>query len=335
MDITIEEFGVSLGKKSERLLVKRNGKVEQEHALYDVGQITVASRGVSISTDLIEECVERGIQINFLTPGGKPYAKLTSPSLSATVAIRRQQILAFTDKRGRDFAKEIVLAKTKNQMNLIKYLSKYRRVTDPALYSELVSAAGEIEAIRFGVDHIRGSNVDEIRGQLLSVEGRAGEKYWNAIELLLPEDLNFERRTRRGATDAVNVCLNYGYGILYSRVWGGLLLAGLEPFAGFLHVDRPGKPSLVLDMVEEFRQPVVDKAIFGWLNRGGRPVMDDQGLAVETRKEIAARLHEKMESTEAYEGKKHKVRHIMQEQARRLASFLRENRRYEGFVMQW
>lgn len=335
MEIMIEDFGVSLGKKSERLLVKKNGKVEQEHALYDVGQITVASRGVSISTDLIEECVERGIQINFLTPSGKPYAKLTSPSLSATVSIRRQQILAFTDRRGRDFAKEIVLAKTKNQMNLIKYLSKYRRVADPSLYAELVSAAGEIEAIRFGVDSIRGSNVDEIRGQLLSVEGRAGEAYWNAIELLLPEDLNFDRRTRRGATDPVNVCLNYGYGILYSRVWGALLLAGLEPFAGFLHVDRPGKPSLVLDMVEEFRQPLVDRAIFGWLNRGGRPIMDENGLSVETRKEIAARLQEKLESTELYEGKKHKLRHIMQEQSRRLASYLRENRKYEGYVMQW
>lgn len=335
MDITIDEFGISLGKKSERLIVKRSGKVEQEHALYDIGQITITSRGVSLSTDLIEECVERGIQINFLTSAGKPYAKLTSPSLSATVAIRREQILAFTDKRGRDFAKQVVLAKTKNQVNLIKYLSKYRRTADPELFSELTSAAAEIEAIRLGVDRIRGDNIDEVRGQLLSVEGRAGEAYWNAIEMLLPEDLNFERRVRRGATDPVNVCLNYGYGILYTRVWGALLLAGLEPFAGFLHVDRPGKPSLVLDMVEEFRQPVVDRAIFGWMNRGGRPIFDEQGLAIETRKEIVARLQEKLEAPEAYEGKKHKVRQIIQEQSRRLASFLRENRRYEGFTMQW
>ena len=57
----------------------------------------------------------------------------------------------------------------------------------------------------------------------------------------------------------MNALLNYGYGILYSQVWSALTLAGLEPFAGFLHVDRPGKPSLVLDFIEEFRQPIVDQ----------------------------------------------------------------------------
>jgi len=57
----------------------------------------------------------------------------------------------------------------------------------------------------------------------------------------------------------VNSALNYGYGILYGQVWGAVMNAGFEPFAGFLHLDRPGKPSLVLDLIEEFRQPIVDR----------------------------------------------------------------------------
>jgi CRISPR-associated protein Cas1 len=335
MEIVVEEFGMSLAKKSERLQVRRNGKVEREHPFFELEQITIANRGVSISTDVIEECVERGIQINFLTSTGKPYAKLTSPSLSATVASRREQIMAYKDARGRDIALEVVRAKTKNQINLLKYFGKYRRQSHPEVFQQIYTAVGEMEAIRASADHLQGETVDDLRGQLLSIEGRIGELYWGTVALILPEDLHFPGRQRQGAKDAVNSLLNYGYGILYSRVWGAVLLAGLEPFAGFLHVDRPGKPSLVLDMVEEFRQPVVDRTVFGWLNRGGRPVLTDDGLALETRKELAARITERLETPEPYEGKKHRLRHIVQEQARRLASFLRGQRMYEAFTSTW
>lgn len=335
MEIIVENFGMALSKKSERIQLKRNGKVESEYPFFDIEQITIASRGVSLSTDLIEECVERGIQINFITSFGKPYAKLTSPSLSATVAIRREQIMAYTDGRGRDFALEVVKAKTKNQMNLLKYFGKYRRQSDPKVFQQIYTAVGEMEAIRMSADRLEGENVDEIRGQLLSIEGRIAELYWAVIALILPDDLQFPGREHRGAKDAVNSLLNYGYGILYSRVWGAVLLAGLEPFAGFLHVDRPGKPSLVLDMVEEFRQPVVDRAVIGWLNRGGQPALTEDGLSPETRKDLAARIIERCETPEPYEGKKHLMRHIVQQQARRLASYLRGQRSYEGFTSTW
>jgi hypothetical protein len=87
---------------------------------------------------------------------------------------------------------------------------------------------------------------------------------------MLPDALGFAGRSHQGATDAVNAALNYGYGILTAHVWGAVMNAGLEPFAGFLHVDRSGKPSLVLDLMEEFRQPVVDRPILSWLNKGGQ-----------------------------------------------------------------
>ena len=335
MEILIDEFGIFLGKKSERVQIKRNGKVESEHPLFDVEQITVASRGVSLSTDLIEECVSRGIQINFLDAGGEPYAKLTSPSLSATVITRREQILSFLDQRGVTFAQEIVSCKTKNQVNLLKYFGKYRRQSAPDLFNELYAAIDGMETIRSSINKLTGPDVDEIRGQLLSIEGRIGELYWNCIRLIIPPELEFERREHRGAQDPVNSVLNYGYGVLYSRVWGALLLAGLEPFAGFLHVDRPGKPSLVLDFIEEFRQPIVDRAVFGWLNKGGKPAFDDSGLTPATRKEIVQRINDRLDSLELYEDKKQKVRHIIQIQARHLAMYFRGERKYEGFTTSW
>ena len=94
--------------------------------------------------------------------------------------------------------------------------------------------------------------------------------YWREIARMLPDEVGFAGREHEGPGDAVNAALNYGYGILYSHVWGAVMNAGLESFAGFLHVDRSGKPSMVLDLVEEFRQPVVDRAILTWLNKRGR-----------------------------------------------------------------
>src|SRR5438477_161295 len=75
-------------------------------------------------------------------------------------------------------------------------------------------------------------------------------------------------RETRGAVDPLNSALNYGYGVLYAQVEQALILAGLDPYAGFLHADRPGKPSLVLDLIEEVRQTVVDRTVIGLVNRG-------------------------------------------------------------------
>jgi CRISPR-associated endonuclease Cas1 len=98
-------------------------------------------------------------------------------------------------------------------------------------------------------------------------------------------------REHRGAVDPVNSALNYGYGMLYNQVQHALLLAGLDPYAGFVHVDRPGKPSLVLDAIEEFRQPIVDRTVFGLLNKGVEIEVDDAGMLTQaTRRLLAERV---------------------------------------------
>ncbi|MER3513307.1 MAG: CRISPR-associated endonuclease Cas1, partial [Chloroflexota bacterium] len=81
---------------------------------------------------------------------------------------------------------------------------------------------------------------------------------------------------------------NYGYGILYGQVERALVLAGLDPYAGFIHVDRPGKPSLVLDLIEEFRQAVVDRTVLGLVNKGVALEQDEEGRLTEgTRRMLA------------------------------------------------
>ena len=111
--------------------------------------------------------------------------------------------------------------------------------------------------------------------------------------------------------------------------------AGLEPFAGFIHTDRAGKPSLVLDMVEEFRQPIVDRPLFAWLNRGGRITLQGGLLDGESRSQVASRVLQRLNASETYHGKSHQVRSIVQMQARRAAGFLRGEGRYRPFAFEW
>ncbi len=113
--------------------------------------------------------------------------------------------------------------------------------------------------------------------------------------------MDWPGRRTQGATDPLNSALNYGYGILYGAVERACVLAGLDPYAGFLHVDRPGKPSLVLDLIEEFRQPVVDKTVLGMVNKGMPVTLDEQGrLVPESRRLLAEKVLARLDSPERF-----------------------------------
>lgn len=333
--IILSGFGIFLSKKSERLIVKKSTKVIYEFPFFRLNEVIVASRGIALSSDLIEELCERGIRVNFLTNSGKPYAMLSSPMLSATVLSRREQILAFNDKRGLEFSKAIVEGKIRNQEKLIRYFGKYVKTVDIDRFNKLEKFADDIKKLRGQIDGIDGQSIEDIRGNLMAIEGISGRLYWDAVKEIIAGKVEFFGRETRGAIDEVNSLLNYGYGILYSHVWGAVINAGLEPFAGFLHVDRPGKPSLVLDLIEEFRQPVVDRAIISHINLGEGVKMNNGMLEQETRKIIGSKIIERLEAQEVFEGKKYKIRSIIQMQARNLSAFLSGRKEYRAFRFKW
>ena len=311
-------------------------KAEQvELPLFRVSEIIVASSGISISTDLIEECCERGIHLSFLTPGGRPFAMLASPMLTATVLTRREQMAAFGDRRGLDLAKAIVRGKLGNQAALLKYFGKYQKDADPAAFKRLTAVVRAIEARRRDVDGVIGERIDDARAGLLAVEGGAGRQYWTGVRALLEGHASFETREHRGAPDMVNSALNYGYGILYTQVWGAIMNAGLEPFAGFLHVDRPGKPSLVLDLIEEFRQPIVDRAVIAALTKGLKLETREGLLTEESRRAVARAVLDRLESEVGFHGRRHRMKSVIQIQARNVASCVRGDKAYRAFAFKW
>lgn len=163
----------------------------------------------------------------------------------------------------------------------------------------------------------------------------AGHLYWQGIKLLTGDKIDFPGREHRESADQVNSMLNYGYGMLYRQVEGAILLAGLDPFGGFLHVDRPGKLSLVYDFVEEFRQQVVDRVVVAMVNKGTSLEMEERMLSGYARRHLSERIRERLESPEKFQGKKYKLRTIIKVQARRIATFLRGEAGYRPFAGDW
>ncbi len=332
--LIVDERGSFVGKTSERLKVSIKGQTLKEVPLFDLEHVLLAGDGISISTDAISVCAEAGIPIDVISARGEPRACLAAAALGATVRTRREQLRAFDDERGAMLARGFAAAKLVSMARLLRYMAKYRRQSQPELFGEMMLAAGAVEAEMRALRVIKGGDADAVRPQILMREGRGSARYWHAAHELLPEEMDWNNRETRGAEDPVNSALNYGYGILYGMVQRAILLAGLDPYAGYLHVDRPGKPSLVLDLIEEFRQAVVDRCIFALCNQGSTLEVGDDGLlSLPTRREIIRRIEARLEAPERYEGKRYPLRIILQMQARRLASFLRGDAdAYESFT---
>jgi CRISPR-associated protein Cas1 len=337
MDLIVEGKGAFIGKHQGRLRVTQEQKTVSEVPLIHLKQVLVIDGGVSLSSDVVRVCGEEGIPIHFLDSRGTVLASFYSAGLTGTVLTRRAQLLAYETGVGVKVAKAFVHGKLENQANLLRYMAKYRKETDPSLYEELMLVALEMRDYLHELEKLQAEKIDTLREQILSVEGRAAQRYWNLIGRIIPDELAWPGRETRGAVDAFNSALNYGYGVLYFQVEQALTLAGLDPYGGFLHADRPGKPSLVLDLIEEFRQMVVDRTVIGLVNRNvALKQGEDHRLDETTRRKIAEKVLERLESGEAYEKKRHALRFILQSQARHLALFVRgEREQYEPFVGGW
>jgi CRISPR-associated protein Cas1 len=333
--LVVEDFGSYLGKHSERLQIKVKGNVIREAPLVHLRQVIITARSASVSTDAIRACCEHGIPISFLSGGGKPYARIDSPALLGTIRTRREQLLAYMDERAVMFAQATIAAKLWNQHNLLRYMAKYRKTTDHDLYLTIIDAAIEIGHLADEVSKLSDTSIEDLRPKVMALEAHAGKRYWSAVASLLVTVPEWVGRVHRGATDIVNACLNYGYGILYGQIEAALILAGLDPYAGFVHADRSGKPSMVLDLIEEFRQPVVDRAIFALLNRSEPIQMVDGKLDDASRSLVAKRVLARLETAEPYHKRRHKLRAIIALQAQRAASFFRSEGDYAGYIMRW
>ncbi|HUZ78132.1 MAG TPA: CRISPR-associated endonuclease Cas1 [Chloroflexota bacterium] len=333
--LLINQRGAYIHRHAERLVVSVKGEPDAEYPLLHLEHVMVLVSAASISAEIVRECCQRGIDLTFLTSWGEPYGRLVAPGLLGTAKTRREQLLAYMDGRGKELGREMLRGKLTNQANLLKYMAKYRKDRDPDVYDGVRDASYEIAQIAEWLVEAPGDTIDEARQPLMVREAEAGRRYWAGLRLLLRPDVAWESREHRGAMDLVNSLLNYGYGILQSQVQQAIMLAGLDPFAGFVHADRPGKPSMVLDLMEEFRAPVVERAVMSALNLGLTFDIEDGRLTPASRKALAERVLDRLHTPEVFEAKRFQLGTIIQMQARAVAAFVRGDQPYRAFVARW
>lgn len=328
--IYIDDYGTFLGKMSQRLTVSQNGRLQKEFALSRVKSINILKGGISLSSDLIEACSARGIKIFFLDFRNVAHTALSSTASHAVANVRKGQFLTIDSEYGKEIARALILGKLKNQRATLQYFYKYQKNTDKQS-QKLQLAIAKLKEVSISLKTIELKYRSDWLGVVMGKEGGAASIYFDAIGSELLDDLNFSNRIGRGADDIVNSALNYGYAILTSFVWQSVINAGLEPFAGVLHTNRPGKPSLVLDIIEEYRAWVVDRNIIKLKSM----LKNKRELDKEIKAQIIKSINETMGKQYQYHGKKLTLQSIMQRQVYRLSGAFMQQKYYKSYIFKW
>lgn len=231
--LVISVPGSFVGKTSQRVVVKEKRRKIKEIPFYRLKNILITSYGVSISSNLVKNCIEENIPIIFFDSYGRPYAHILSPQFPF-YKLGMAQLSAVNDRNGIYLAKSFVEGKIRNQINLIKYYRKYKARKEFQFSQECEEGIGKMQALTQKLAELgKDNSLENLRPRIMNIEGQAASYYWSLIKYLLSNDVYFEGRERRSAIDLVNSLLNYGYGILYSQVYRSIILAGLNPNISF------------------------------------------------------------------------------------------------------
>ncbi|MEM3710204.1 MAG: CRISPR-associated endonuclease Cas1 [Nitrososphaerales archaeon] len=338
--LVIDGYGKYIGRKGDRIVVKEEGKIVAQALPEELRQVLITGHG-AITFDALNLLAKNGVDVILIDRQGELTTRLSPPELR-TVLTRREQYYAYKDRRGLILSKEFVLAKLKNQYSTLGTLAKRRKDSDANSSDKIYEKRKEISLKIQEIEQIDAENIDSVRSSIMSVEGIASMNYWSAIMLIIPEEFGFKERSGRYASDPINAMLNYGYGILEGEVWRAIHFAGLDPYGGFLHVDKPGKPSLVLDLMEEFRQQIIDKSIIKLVSRKEVKPEDFSTkdnlcfLEDRARRTLLKEILERFEDCIAIGEEKIRWCDLILNQARKIGKFLRgEIPSYEGFWLRW
>lgn len=247
MELIINTFGTSLNRDNEAFVISTAGR-KQRIPVDGIRSIQVG-RGVQVTSDAIMLAIDNEIEISFNDKAGQPVGRVWSPKYGSISTIRKGQMNFTFTHDALTWIKEVIIRKIENQQALIMMLvaegDEERR--------EVNKAISRLEDYRNKVKSLDGDIVSDVAPSLRGWEGQASKVYFDALNSFLPEDLRFATRSQKPAKDVVNAFLNYGYGMLYGRIEGALIKAGIDPYVGVLHRDDYNRPVLVYDVIELYR----------------------------------------------------------------------------------
>ncbi len=245
--------GSTLHKDGEVFTITREGKVVEKIPAIKVEQVVIFGN-VNLTTPVIHYLLQQGIDCVFCSSYGKFHGRLMSTESKFGLLRQRQMETILQPQKKIAIATAFVYGKLHNQRTL---LMRYRRELDlPQLEKTITELDKAIEKLETCADH----------PVLQGLEGTASASYYRAFKDVLKQDLGFTTRVRRPPTDPVNSLLSFGYTLLVYAIQAAVNIVGLDPFLGFLHSAEPSRPSLVLDLMEEFRPIIVDSLVLWLIN---------------------------------------------------------------------
>lgn len=256
--------GASLRKDGENLVAQIEGEPERRAPLHMLSSVVVFG-AIFVSPALIGACAGAGISLVLLDRIGRFQARIEGPT-TGNVLLRRAQYRTAEGEAGLEIVRSIVMAKLANQRAvLLRTLRDHGGGIQSPAIDAISVAAGKLELMLRGVIG-RATSIDVLRGH----EGEAARLYFGVFNHLLrsPDNaMQFNGRSRRPPLDPVNALLSFLYVLLTHDCRSALEGVGLDPAVGFLHRDRPGRPSLALDLMEELRPALADRLALTLINR--------------------------------------------------------------------
>jgi len=249
-----------LTKDGENVVIKVQDETKFRIPIHNLEGIVCLSY-VGASPALMGFCAERNVALSFITETGKFLARVTGP-VSGNVLLRRTQYRFADDlEQAKKLAYSFILGKIANCRTVIQRSLRDHAQLPGAPLNEAVQALADcIKRLE------KASSLDHVRG----IEGEAARAYFSVFDYLIvaqKEDFKFNGRNRRPPLDKMNALLSFLYTLLRLDVQAALETVGLDPAVGFLHRDRPGRPGLALDLMEELRPVMADRLALSLVNR--------------------------------------------------------------------
>lgn len=247
MELVLNTFGTSLSRDNEGFVIlAKEGK--QCIPAEGITSIQI-SRGAQITSDAVLLAIEREIEVLFMDRSGRPMGRIWSPKYGSVSTIRKGQLSFTFSKEAVAWIRDVISRKVENQQALILMMIP----RSPEMEVAARKAINRLEDYRTKVNGVEGEIVADVAPTLRGWEGLASKIYFNALNLFLPEAYRFKERSQHPAVDITNALLNYGYGLLYGKIEGALIKAGIDPYVGVMHRDDYNRPVLVYDVIELYR----------------------------------------------------------------------------------
>lgn len=250
MHLVLNSYG-SLLQKENDLFVVTTPEGRQSFPPDKIKSISIA-KAARITSDAVLLAIRHQIDLLFVNEQGHPEGRVWSVQYGSISNIRRAQLDFLYSPAVIPWVKQLLQQKINNQVALLLALQPDADAQLPA-HNQVRFAINALEEYKRRIVQAEGDTLSDMAPSLRGWEGAASRKYFSTLSQLLPEPYRFEQRTRMPAKDPFNSMLNYAYGILYGKVEGALIKAGLDPYAGIFHRDEYNRPALVYDVIEQYR----------------------------------------------------------------------------------